>query len=188
MEDRIEDRTTTGSRLAVRRTTAEDLDRVMAFYMQVIDEMQGTDFDVQWRRGVHPSDELIASSTERGECIIGLAEDGEIACAMIVNHADTPGYEAVPWGIDAAPGKTGVIHVLATLPEYHHCGFGKQLIAGAVELSREAGLKVLRLDMLRHNWRGRKLYESCGFTLVGTFPLHYQLLGTVDLDLFELAL
>ncbi len=107
---------------------------------------------------------------------------------MIVNHIDTPGYEAVPWTVPATREEAGVIHVLATLPEYHHRGFGKQLIAGAIELSREAGLKVLRLDMLTYNWRGRKLYESCRFKLLGTFPLHYQLLGTADLDLFELAL
>ena len=188
MEIRNADRTAAGSRLLVRRTTAADLDDVMAFYMQVIDEMQGTDFDVRWRRGVHPSDQLIAESTERGECIVGIAEDGAIACAMIVNHETAPGYEAASWTVDAEPEETGVIHVLATLPKYHHRGFGKQLIAGAVELSREAGLKVLRLDMLRHNWRGRKLYESCGFKLIGTFPLHYKLLGTSELDLFELAL
>ena len=39
MEIRNADRTAADSRLLVRRTTAADLDDVMAFYMQVIDEM-----------------------------------------------------------------------------------------------------------------------------------------------------
>lgn len=34
-------------KLTVRRTTAADLDCVMAFYMRMIDEMEGQDFDVQ---------------------------------------------------------------------------------------------------------------------------------------------
>ena len=41
--------------LEVRVARPNEFDAVLAFYTTMIDEMQGTDFDVQWQHGVHPS-------------------------------------------------------------------------------------------------------------------------------------
>ena len=40
--------------LEVRVARPDEFDAVLAFYTTMIDEMQGTDFDVQWQHGVHP--------------------------------------------------------------------------------------------------------------------------------------
>lgn len=52
-----------------------------------------------------------------------VSEGGEsepiIASAMVVNHEGAPGYNAVPWAVDAAPEQVGVLHVVATLPAFH---------------------------------------------------------------------
>ena len=50
-----------------------------------------------------------------------------IASAMVVNHEGAPGYDAVPWTVDAPPEQVGVLHVVATLPAFHGRGFGRQL-------------------------------------------------------------
>lgn len=118
--------------LEVRVARPDEFDAVLAFYTTMIDEMQGTDFDVQWQHGVHPSPAFLRESLEAAQLIVGLlpaeevevvSEGGEsepiIASAMVVNHEGAPGYNAVPWAVDAAPEQVGVLHVVATLPAFH---------------------------------------------------------------------
>ena len=77
---------------------------------------------------------------------------------------------------------------MATLPAYHGNGFARQLMEAAIVTSRAEGLKALRLDTFVDNERSHGLYEKLGFTNVGTFPVFYDDLGTVQLDMFELPL
>lgn len=145
--------------LEVRVARPNEFDAVLAFYTTMIDEMQGTDFDVQWQHGVHPSPTFLRESLEAGQVIVGLlpaegvevvSEGSEsepiIASAMVVNHEGANGYDAVPWAVDAAPEQVGVLHVVATLPVFHGRGFGRQLVKGAADIARAQGLVVLRLD------------------------------------------
>lgn len=145
--------------LEVRVARPDEFDAVLAFYTTMIDEMQGTDFDVQWQHGVHPSPAFLRESLEAAQLIVGLlpaeevevvSEGGEsepiIASAMVVNHEGAPGYNAVPWAVDAAPEQVGVLHVVATLPAFHGRGFGRQLVNGAADIARAQGLVALRLD------------------------------------------
>lgn len=210
--------------LEVRVARPNEFDAVLAFYTTMIDEMQGTDFDVQWQHDVHPSPTFLRESLEAGQVIVGLlpaegveekitgadhdaeaietvevveatdatSEDAEpapvIACAMVVNHEGAPGYDAVPWTVDAPPEQVGVLHVVATLPAFHGRGFGRQLVKGASDIARAQGLVVLRLDTFPHNVRGRGLYESCGFSDRGEWPVHYPALGDIQVAMYELAL
>ena len=89
--------------LEVRVARPDEFDAVLAFYTTMIDEMQGTDFDVQWQHGVHPSPVFLRESLEAAQLIVGLlpaeevevvSEGGEsepiIASAMVVNHEGAP--------------------------------------------------------------------------------------------------
>lgn len=177
--------------LEVRVARPDEFDAVLAFYTTMIDEMQGTDFDVQWQHGVHPSPAFLRESLEAGQVIVGvLGGEAEpvIACAMVVNREGAPGYDAVPWTVDAAPEQVGVLHVVATLPAFHGQGFGRQLVNGAASIARAQGLAVLRLDTFPHNVRGRGLYESCGFEDKGEWTVHYPALGNIQVAMYELAL
>ena len=210
--------------LEVRVARPDEFDAVLAFYTTMIDEMQGTDFDVQWQHGVHPSPAFLRESLEAAQLIVGLlpAEEAAekiagadhdveaieafeaveateaaserkepesvIACAMVVNHEGAPGYHAVPWAVDAPPEQVGVLHVVATLPAFHGQGFGRQLVKGAADIARTRGLAALRLDTFPHNVRGRGLYESCGFSDRGEWPVHYPALGDIQVAMYELAL
>lgn len=210
--------------LEVRVARPDEFDAVLAFYTMMIDEMQGTDFDVQWQHGVHPSPSFLRESLEAGQVIVGLlpAEEAAekiagadhdakaietveaveateatserkepesvIVCAMVVNHEGAPGYHAVPWAVDAPPEQVGVLHVVATLPAFHGQGLGRQLVNGAADIARIRGLATLRLDTFPHNVRGRGLYESCGFSDRGEWPVHYLALGDIQVAMYELAL
>lgn len=175
--------------LTIRRTTAADLDAVMDFYTNMIDEMRGTDFDIMWKHDEHPSHAFLRESTERGYTIVGLTEEGKIATSLVVDHECAPGYEKVPWAEPDAPlDEVGIMHAVATRPVHHGKGYARQLVNAAMELSREAGLRALRLDTLPDNVRGQGLYKSCGFTRLGAFPIFYDDLGTIDLVMFERVL
>ena len=210
--------------LEVRVARPDEFGAVLAFYTMMIDEMQGTDFDVQWQHGVHPSPSFLRESLEAGQVIVGLlpAEEAAekiagadhdakaietveaveateatserkepesvIVCAMVVNHEGAPGYHAVPWAVDAPPEQVGVLHVVATLPAFHGQGLGRQLVNGAADIARIRGLATLRLDSFPHNVRGRGLYESCGFSDRGEWPVHYPALGDIQVAMYELEL
>ena len=119
--------------LEVRKARADEIDAVLDFYAKMIAGMQGTDFDVQWRHDGHPSKDFLREAVADGQMIVGVLEGEGIASAMVVNHEGEPGYEAVPWSVDAPPENVGVLHVVATLPAYHGRGFARQLLQGGME-------------------------------------------------------
>ncbi len=174
--------------LEVRKAIPDDLDAVMDFYAKMIDEMQGTDFDILWKHDEHPTHAFLRESVEQGRMMLGIAEDGCIACALVVDHNRAPGYEAVPWKVDAPIDQVGIVHIVATRPAYHGRGFAKRLLRGAIEVARAEGLRSLQLDTFVDNVRSHGLYEGLGFVNHGPWPVYYDDLGTTELDLFEYVL
>lgn len=175
--------------LQARTALSDEFDRVMAFYTRMIDEMRGTDFDVRWKHGEHPSPTFLRASVDAGEAyLVEAPEDGAIASAMVLNGSGASGYENVPWRVSADLSEVSVIHVLATLPAYHGRGCARALLNGGIAAARAHGKKALRLDTFADNERSHRLYESCGFQKVGIHDLFYDDLGTVGFVLYELAL
>ena len=175
-------------RLAIRKASADDLDAVMGFYHAMIDEMQGTDFDILWKHDEHPSNAFLRESVEQGRMLIGIADDGCIACALVVDHTRAPGYEKVPWQVDAPVEEVGIVHSVATRPAYHGRGFASRLMEAAIQSARDEGLRALQLDTFVTNVRSHGLYGKLGFINHGPWPIYYDDLGTIDLDLFEYVL
>ena len=178
--------------LEVRVARPDEFDAVLAFYTTMIDEMQGTDFDVQWQHGVHPSPAFLRESLEAAQLIVGLlpaeevevvSEGGEsepiIASAMVVNHEGAPGYNAVPWAVDAAPEQVGVLHVVATLPAFHGRGFGRQLVNGAADIARARGLVALPPATFPPNVCRRGPFDSWCFADKGECTVYSHALGAI---------
>lgn len=174
--------------LTVRKATMDDMDAVLDFYSNMIDEMQGTDFDILWKHDEHPTETFLRESVEQNQMLIGIADDGCIACALVINHDRAPGYEAVPWKVMVPLFLVGVVHVVATRPAYHRRGFGKKLMMAAIETARAEGLKSLQLDTFVDNVRSHGLYEGLGFINHGAWPVFYDDLGVAELDMFEYEL
>ena len=163
--------------LEVRKARADEIDAVLDFYAKMIDGMQGTDFDVQWRHDGHPSKDFLREAVADGQMIVGVLEGEGIASAMVVNHEGEPGYEAVPWSVDAPPESVGVLHVVATLPAYHGRGFARAMMEAGIDVARAAGKRAVRLDTFTTNVRAQSLYESCGFANCGVCEGFYDRLG-----------
>lgn len=198
----------------VRLAQPDELDEVRAFYARMISCMRGTDFDVLWDPDVHPSEEFLRASVEAGQVYVGvlsepgvgevceheegLAADGQakngctadsrIACAMVMNDVGEPDYDKVPWRVCAAHDEAWIIHVLATLPEFHGRGFARQLLCAGIDAARAAGKKAVRLDTFTYNTRAQHLYETQGFARLGVFPDFYPDLNNIDAVVYEYAL
>lgn len=181
-------------KLTVRKATAADTEAVLDFYHLVIDEMQGTDFDIFWKRDVHPSDEFLRQAIEQSYLYIGTIrnlsepEFEEITCALVIDRSPAPGYEKVPWKIDAPASEVGIMHSVATRAKHHGKGFGTALLLGAIDGSREEGLRSLQLDTFIDNVRSHGLYNKLGFINHGAWPVYYDGFGTMELDFFEYVL
>lgn len=174
--------------LITRKATVEDMDAVMDFYTNMIDEMVGTEFDILWKHDEHPSHAFLRESVERGYMWLGIAEDGMIATALVIDHTRAPGYENVNWCVDAPLEQVGIVHSVATRPAYHGKGFASRLFKAAIEASRDEGLCALQLDTFVDNVRSHGLYDKLGFVNHGAWPIFYDDLGTVELDMFEYVL
>ena len=178
----------------VRKATIEETDSVIAFYHRIIDDMKGTDFDVLWKKDIHPSDDEIREAVANGNLYVLKVETPEtatfnsIAAALIMNNEEAPGYENVAWEVQAKPGEYQVLHVVATLAALHGQGLGTRLIGGTLEYAKAADLKAVRLDTFMHNKRGKGLYEKMGFYPVGDYEITYSDLGQVMLSMYEYAL
>ena len=171
--------------LEIRKATPDDTENVLDFYHAMIDEMHGTNFDVLWKRDVHPSDAFLRESVEQGFMIIGIAPDGNIASALVIDRTSAPGYEKIPWASDAPDEQVGILHSVATRPAYQGNGYAYQLLRASIELAKEDGLRSLRLDTFVDNERSHGLYAKVGFIYHGSWPLYYDDLGTIDFDMFE---
>jgi ribosomal protein S18 acetylase RimI-like enzyme len=62
------------------------------------------------------------------------------------------------------------------------------MVRFAIETARAAGMKAIRLDVLKGNVPAERLYPAMGFTYVDTIKLFYEDTGRVDFELFELVL
>ncbi len=171
--------------LEVRLARPDEVDAVLAFYHEMIEVMVGTDFDILWKYDEHPSNDFIRTSVQNGYAFIGIADDGNIACGCVIDHDPAPGYENAPWEVKAGKDEIGIVHSVATLPQYHRRGYAETLMQGAIESCRDSGLKSLQLDTFTTNDRAHKLYRKLGFREVGPQEVFYDDLGHVTLDMFE---
>lgn len=173
--------------MILRKATSGEAERVLAFYYDLIDAMQGQAYCPYWTKGVYPTLEDIQSAIRLSEIV--LAIEGEvIAGAYILNHRQADDYRRVRWTTDTEPDRVGVIHLLAVHPTFQGRGLARRLLGNAVEWSRAKGDHVIRLDTLTWNLPGRKLYEGFGFHYCGDFDQTYPTTGTIPFSMFELIL
>lgn len=173
--------------IELQRAAPADFQAVWDFYGQLIDGMAGSKYLPGWEKGIYPSEDFIRASLERGELYTARL-DGILAGAMVMNHACTPGYETIPWAVDAAPEEVTFLHALGVSPDFQGKGVAGDMVREAVRLARAVGRRALRLDVLSGNLPAQKLYTAAGFQYRGTVKLFYEDTGLTDFLLYELVL
>lgn len=202
-------------RLHVRAACSDELDAVEEMYGQVIDAMIGTSQDILWRRGEHPSREMLETECAAGNLFVGLnwgrvrfvppsprgaevphgfeeteasVSTGNIVGTFVLNGDQIVGYEKVPWGIEVPASQVCVIHALAVAPSARGLGMSRVLLDAAVHVARIRGARSLRLDVVPYNESGIACYRAFGMHDLGIHQLAYDGFEPLPFRMFELAL
>lgn len=173
--------------MTIRRADPAEIDRVAAFYEAVIDGTAGQPYAPKWQKGIYPTRDDLARAVNSGEMYLAEA-DGKILGAMVMNSRGSQGYDSAPWTVAAEPEEVTVLHLLAVSPEAVRQGIGSELVRFALEQSRAAGKRAVRLDVLVGNLPADRLYRSLGFRFICRVNLFYEDTGWHEFDLFEYPL
>ena len=172
-------------KMIFRKVEKEDFYKIRSLYWNLIDQEKDDPSFPQWKKGIHPSDEMIQASIDKGELYV-LADGDEIAACVIANDEKVDGYADAPWQINS--DEIIVLHVLAVNPGQRGKGLARRLVENVIELERKAGRKALRLDVIENNTTAEKLYQKLGFQYVQTKTLYYDVVGKMTFKLYELVL
>ena len=145
-----------------RKAEKEDFYKIRSLYWTLIDQEQDDPSFPHWKKGIHPSDEMIRNSIERKELYV-LVDGGEIAACVIADNEKVDGYSDAPWQVDSE--EVIVLHVLAVHPDH-----------------RGKGLAI------ENNTTAEKLYQKLGFRYIQTKTLYYDVVGEMTFKLYELVL
>ena len=144
-----------------RKAEKEDFYKIRSLYWTLIDQEQDDPSFPHWKKGIHPSDEMIQDSIDTRQLYV-LSDDEKIAACVIANDEKVDGYSDAPWQIDS--DEVIVLHVLAVHPDYRGKGLARRLVENVIEQERKADKKALRLDVIENNTTAEKLYQKLGFT------------------------
>lgn len=173
--------------LSVRAALPEELDEILGFYYQLIDDLEGKSESPRWEKDVWPSREMLADAISEGTLFVGLLQD-EIVGGVILNHECPDGYDTAPWRVAANESEAMTAHLVAVSTACQGSGVGRALMTAAAELCRNAGAKALRLDVIEGNRPAARLYEKVGFVHIAAVRLFYEDTGWENFDLYELPL
>ena len=168
-----------------RKAAKEEFYKIRSLYWNLIDQEKDDPSFPRWKKGIHPSDEMIQDSIEREELYV-LADGGDIAACVIANAEKVDGYSDAPWQIDS--DELTVLHVLAVHPNRRGKGLARRLVENVIEQERKVGKKALRLDVIENNTSAEKLYQKLGFRYIQTKTLYYDVVGEMTFKLYELVL
>ena len=168
-----------------RKAEKEDFDKIKSLYWTLIDQEQDDPSFPHWKKGIHPSDEMIQDCIGTGQLYV-LADGDEIAACVIANDEKVDGYADVPWQVDS--DEVMVLHVLAVHPDHRGKGLARRLVENVIEQERKTGKKALRLDVIENNTTAEKLYQKLGFRYIQTKTLYYDVVGEMTFKLYERVL
>ena len=168
-----------------RKAAKEEFYKIRSLYGNLIDQEKDDPSFPRWKKGIHPSDEMIQNSIDREELYV-LADGDEIVACVIANAEKVDAYSDAPWQIDS--DEVIVLHVLAVHPDHRGKGLAQRLVENIIEQERKVGKKTLRLDVIENNTTAEKLYQKLGFQYIQAKTLYYNVVGEMTFKLYELVL
>lgn len=98
--------------LSVRAALPEELDEILGFYYQLIDDLEGKAESPRWEKDVWPSREMLAKAIDAGTLFVGLLQDAVVG-GMILDHERPDGYDTAPWQVKADESEAMTAHLVA---------------------------------------------------------------------------
>lgn len=163
----------------------QDLPKVVKLYQDICDHQSEDEYGADWTWGDYPSETGLKHLIETADFVIGL-QDNKVVAAGVITIGDD--YPMVDWPTKAAGHQIGVLHLLGVHPQYRGQGIARQILKAALKAAKDAGLKVVHLDVLKGNVPAEKLYENNGFKVVERLILHYDDIGDQAATVMECVL
>ena len=173
--------------MVISKASRDEYESVRFFYHSMTDALEGTKYHPKWQKDIYPAPEDMRDAIDRGELYIGRVGE-RIAAAMVLNQQYNPEYEDIVWTKPFDRSEFMVIHMLGVHNDFAGRGLAKEMVRFAIETAGAAGMKAIRLDVLKGNVPAERLYPAMGFSYVDTIKLFYEDTGRVDFELFELVL
>lgn len=178
--------------MIITKALPEEYQEVRSFYHSVIDSFQDAPYRPMWEKDIYPSPEELWTAITEGSLFIGRLNDdcheSCIAGAMVVNQQCNESYQEAAWSTELGQMDFMVIHMLGVHSDFAGHGYAGELVKYAIRYARKAGMKAIRLDVLKGNLPANQLYEAFGFQYVDTVSMYYEDTGWTDFELYELNL
>lgn len=151
--------------------TLDSIDEIVNFYDDVITKTKNVEKYCRWCQGKYPIEEDFIKYIKMN-AMYGLRNEQALIGSFALTLGQNDDYHQIPWIFDVDEEEVAVLHILATHPAYQKQGLGKKLVFLAIDLAKQKGCNVLRLDALATNLPARRLYEYMGFEYRGSLDLY----------------
>ncbi len=168
----------------ISKAAEGDLDCIEKLYEDICDYLGTHKNYPGWKKSIYP----VRSDAAKGIMADALyvARIGKrIVGTMILVHEPEAGYCNGKWLTEDDYEHIYVIHTLAVHPDFQKCGIGTELLMFAEQAAREEQCISLRLDVVKDNIPAERLYQKCGYQLIGTVSLGYEAYGLPWYNLYE---
>jgi len=162
----------------------EDFDEIQNLYWDLIDKSKEEPSFPDWKKGEHPSSELLMTSIVQKELFV-LRDNGIIKACAIVNSSSNKEYKKVAWNVKERENNVWIIHALAVHFEYRGMGLGTFLVKNIVLYAKQKNIKAIHLDVIDKNTLADKLYIKAGFKYISTEEIFYEVVGTRQFRMYE---
>lgn len=162
----------------------EDFNEIQNLYWDLIDKSKEEPSFPDWKKGEHPSSELLMISIVQKELFV-LRDNGIIKACAIVNSSSNKEYKKVVWNVKERDNNVWIIHALAVHFEYRGMGLGTFLVKNIVLYAKQKNIKAIHLDVIDKNTLADKLYIKAGFKYISTEEIFYEVVGTRQFRMYE---
>lgn len=165
----------------------EDFDEIQKLYWNLIEQSKDEPSFPGWKKGVHPSPDMLMESIKQKQMYILKANEVIKACA-ICNHLSNEEYANVSWRIKDTGQNVCIIHALAVGYDYRGQGLGKILVNQIISDAKESGSEAIHLDVIDNNVAAEAFYKGLGFQYISTENIFYEVVGHRNFKMYEYIL
>ena len=171
----------------IRKATNIDTEEIARTYEELLHYEERNGSNSNWQLGIYPTIQIPLITIPKGTMYV-LEEQGEICASMVLNKEQPIEYQQINWHYLVEADKVMVIHTLCIPPQKAGKGYGNQMVRFSMQLAKEIGCKVIRIDTWAGNKPAVSLYQKIGFRFAGT--AHILLHGLIPEEqvFFELRL
>ena len=168
----------------IRAAENREYEKVLGFYDDLIDAMQGAEYAPGWEKGVYPAPDFLRRSIEHGELFLA-EEEGILCAAMVVNHEYNESYRKIRFSLEVSDAELWVIHALGVHPRFARRGIAGELVRFVIARAEEEGIRTVRLDVLEGNLPAERTYPPLGFRYLDTIQMFYEDTGWTGFKVYE---